>query len=57
MLKTNQTSDNEFFKDSIQQNKEVNYYEIGRSVYSKMSKKNLIKFGKQVHLEQEIFIN
>ena len=32
-----------FFKDSIQQNKNVNYYEIGRSVYNKMSKKKFDK--------------
>ena len=28
-----------FYKDSVQQNNQVNFYELGRSVYSKMSKK------------------
>ena len=32
-----------FYKDSVQQNNQVNFYELGRSVYSKMSKKKFDK--------------
>ena len=46
-----------FYKDSVQQNNQVNFYELGRSVYSKMSKKNLIKNGRTDPMELEIHIS
>jgi archaellum component FlaF (FlaF/FlaG flagellin family) len=46
-----------FYKDSVQQNNQVNFYELGRSVYSKCQRKNLIKNGRMAPTELEIHIS